>query len=561
MPALKIVQGINTGQCFDLHRQECLIGREAACQIVLRTRTVSRQHARIVRETDGFYVEDMRSVNGTGLNGQRIEGRTRLQDGDHVQIYDTVLKFYEEEPSGDHQPVAGIGDTIVSNKETLDDSSRIQPIRTILVDDDLDSADDTASQKLRAILKIARSLGKSLDLDVILPAILETLFDVFPQTQRGYVMQALGAGDELVLSAIKHRRKTSDTVSPIGSTVARRVMSEGAAFLSGDELSDKRLKEIDCSVLEEEARSIICAPLIGPSRTVMGVIQLETGDPRKPFDAEDLEVLVSVALLAGQAAEFARLHESLLELDWRRREVKLAKDVQLHFLPQQPAEVEGYSFYHQYQAADQVAGDYFDYIRLPDGRIAVAQGDVSGKGISAALLMARLCSDVRFCLLSSDSVGAAVAQLNKEIIRKSTSQSFVTLLLLVLDPNKHEITSVNAGHVPPMVRRHTGEVEESPIEMSQIPLGVKSSVEYVEQTFKLDPHDIVLCYTDGVSERMNPQNELFGVDRIRELLQQTDCDPVHIGRALDAELRRFAQGRLQNDDICIVCFGRDLGGC
>lgn len=567
MPTLEIIRGMNAGQRFEVSGRECVIGREMTCQVVIPSRTVSRQHARILDESDGYYLEDMRSVNGTAVNGRKIERRTRLHESDRIAIFDTVLRFHENdqaaapspkspdrpEKTTEAPPAAGAGES----------STRVLSQQPIIREIDVNAAqgagaDEATAKKLDAVLQIARNLGKSLDVDAMLGQILESLFETFPQAQRGYILQAESPGADLSPKAIKHRNDVSDTISPISNTVAMRVMNEGTAFLSGDVLTDDRLDEIAASIFDEPVRSIMCAPLMGPSKTPMGVIHLETGDPRKPFFTHDLEVLVSVGFMGGQALEFAKMHESLSELELRRREITLAKDVQLRFLPTNPPKVSGYKFYHHYLAADSVAGDYYDYLQLPDGRVAIVQGDVSGKGISAALLVARLCSDVRYCLLASQAPVEAMTMLNTQVVKEVQNNAFVTMVLCILDPSSHQVTLVNAGHPYPMLRRYDSDtVEMFEGEESSMPLGVIYETEFRSRSFELGPGDVFLCYTDGVSEAANPEGKLYDIATIREVVARTNPDPRHIGQALLSDVRRFAAGRLQSDDICVVSFGRD----
>ena len=131
----------------------------------------------------------------------------------------------------------------------------------------------------------------------------------------------------------------------------------------------------------------------------------------------------------------------------------MARDMQLHFLPQRQPSLPNYQFFHFYRAAEEVGGDYFGYIPLPDGRLALALGDVSGKGVPAALLMARLCSDTRACLIDAATPAEGVARLNNEVLEPILGGRFVTFVLCVLDPIRHEVTIVNAGHPSPLLRR------------------------------------------------------------------------------------------------------------
>ena len=302
-----------------------------------------------------------------------------------------------------------------------------------------------AQMKLRAVLEITRNLGQSLAVDVFLKSILDTLFQIFPQAARGYILLAEPDG-RLKPRAVKLDRgdgNESLTLGPISQSVAQRVMTEGKAILSTDAKPGDA--DRDASVLEDPVSSMISAPLMGPSQKPLGLIHIDTSDPIRQFSAEDLDVLASAAAVAGHAVEHARLHETAMKLDRREREMAMAHHVQLHFLPQQPPDLPGYRFFSFYRAAEDVGGDYFGYIPMADGRLAIALADVSGKGVSAALLMARLCAEVRYCLAVTQTPVEAIARLNREFSGPALGDMFITFLMGVLDPRDNTLTLVNAG--------------------------------------------------------------------------------------------------------------------
>ncbi len=556
MPILRIIRGTDAGREFDFSGREVTIGRLPVCQIVLPSRTVSRQHARILCHEDQFEIEDLGSVNGTRVNGQRIRGRAPLQPGDEIKIHDLALQFLLESPEADEAaeehgstPATGPGEELVPGVHS-----------TIVSTVDIASSGSQevqADAKLSAVLEISRALGSSLNLDEILNRILDGLFEIFPQAQKGYIVQIDDLDESMPPRAIKHRGDTSDTISPVSMSVARRVIHEAAAFLSSDGDHDELLEDYNASVFEEEIRSLMCAPLIGPSKLAQGVVQIETGDPQHPFQPEDLQVLASVAMLAGQAVEYANVHNSLVKLEAESRDIELAKGVQQRFLPQIRPNVPGYVFYDYYSPANMVAGDYYDYIKMPDGRLAIAIGDVSGKGVPAALMMARLCSDVRYCLLSTPSPARAMGSLSEQLEVELRDGAFTTLLLLLLDPRHHRVTCVNAGHPPPVVlRAATGSASFLSSEQSGPPLGVDPKIPYDEQRIDLAPNDLLLAFTDGIHEAFDPEKRMYGLKAITDVVERCDGHPVHVGRALISDVRRFAQGRLQSDDMCVVSFGR-----
>ena len=562
MASLTIVNGADVGRSYELGGREMVIGRDPMCEIVVPVRTVSRQHARVGSNAGNFYVEDLGSVNGTYINGKRLEGRVALEHQDRVRISQNVFQFLDG--GGDEQTVFLEAATAGSGKESAkqiqddadanDDGSRLQHIvSTIDAGASNVGANVNPEEKLRAVLDIAHSLGSSLDLDDVLPKILESLFRIFPQTSHGYILQASRHGAPLEAIAIKHRSSDSDTISPVGGPIVSRVMTEGKAFLSSPADAD------DESVLDDAGPiSVMCAPLMGPSKTPLGVIHLDTNDAKSPFDQGDLEMLISVATVAGQSVEYARMHVDLLELDRQKRDLATAQDVQLHFLPQTPPEIEHYKFYDYYRAAATVAGDYYDYILLPDGRLAIAMGDVAGKGVPAALLMARLCSDVRYTLLTHDTASQAVTALNKQLTGHLRPGRFITFVLFVLDPSEHKLSIVNAGHTPPLLRRSSDRaiVKLAAGEKAEIPLGIKDDVTYPQSDLQLEPGDVVLTYTDGINEAASPEGEYYSNNRAQDLFANAPADATHVGQALVAHVRSFAGGLRQSDDMCLVCFGR-----
>ena len=574
MALLRILSGVTPGKSFELSNQETLLGRDMFCDVSLPLRTVSRQHARILKQSDGFFVEDLESVNGTSVNGRRIDRRVLLKNQDQIRIHDVVLLFYAEHEAGsqnasDKKAAAKATTSTVSGhagSETMDQVVEIEldnePVATNIVSE-LDARTRTSRienidspwVKLRAVIELTKNLGSTLSQDEVLPRILDCLFQIFPQTERGYILQNNGSGEQLEPVAIKHRNLDADTISPIGGRIVTRVMTEATAFLSSDADDAEHRKAMAESVLDEGIRSVMCAPLLGLGEKPLGVIHIETNDPQHPYIQRDLDVLVSVGNLAGRAAEAAKMHETILTLDRQKRELAMARDVQLHFLPQQRPAVPGYQFYDFYRAADQVAGDYYDYIELPDGRFGIAMGDVAGKGVSAALLMARLCSEVRYCLLATTSAATAVERLNRQLWSQLVGDRFVTLVLYILDPKNHQLSIVNAGHAPPLHRRldKVGYLAQDEVCM---PLGVDRNTQYLQHDTVLEPGDLVVTYTDGVNESLNTEGQFYGFGRVNDVVARTNPDPVHVGQALVADVQAFSKGRRQNDDVCLLCFAR-----
>lgn len=560
MPLLNMLSGPIAGQTYDLVREQTQVGREKFCDLVIPIRSISRQHARIVRDGDSFYVEDLNSLNGTYVNGQRISRRTRLKDQDRIRLYDVVMQFHDGSTPA---ATMATGATIAMPKPHASDELS-QALRATTIVGAIDARPETrldvgAQAKLRAVLEITRNLGKSLAVDEFLRNIVDSLFEIFPQADRGYIMLAEEGTGKLVPRAVKRgRAESSDslTLGPISQSIAQRVMSEGKAILSTDTaLADA---EREASVLEGPVSSMISAPLMGPSHKPLGIIHIDTRDTERQFSEEDLDVLISVATVAGHAVEHARIHEASVKLERRKRELAMAQQVQLHFLPQQGPGVSGYRFYSFYRAAEDVGGDYFGYVPLADGRLAIALGDVSGKGVSAALLMARLCAEVRLCLVTAKSPIEALCRLNREFAGPTLGDMFITFLLAVLDPREHTLTLINAGHIPPLLRRGTtGAVQQLGVLEAGPPLGYDADQDYGACSVALEPDDMVVMYTDGISEASDPHGKFYGIKGVYNLVARGAPNVESLGRRLMLDVERFTDNTPQSDDICLLCFARE----
>lgn len=570
MPELRIVEGPHAGDVYPLDREKAVLGRDPECDIVFYSGSVSRQHAQIERIDDDFFIEDLQSRNGTYVNNQRIRQRHRLSDQDRITLCDVVLVFHDE-----RKPSSPNHGTAIGGKTVMGLGAASQPsTQAVMVDDEPDTGSSTVMQrlnvaggssslrleqnseaKLKALLEISRSLGRALALDDVLPKVLDGLLAIFPHSDRGVIVLRDGPSGKLVPRALKHRRpELVDTVR-ISRTIVQGVMAGREAILSADAASDRRFAASE-SIVDFQIRSVMCAPLVNSEGDVSGVIQIDTADPRNRFTRDDLEVLASVACQAAIAVENAELHEMALRDQRRSRELEVAHDVMRRFLPKSPPQIEGYEFFDFYEPALELGGDYYDYIALPGGRLAIVVADVSGKGVPASLLMARLSADVRNCLASEPTPAAAVAQLNRAFIAAGGEDRFVTLLLAVLDPRKHELTLVDAGHPPAYLCQHGTAIEAIGEADTCLPLGVTDNAEYRQASYKLEPGDWLAMYTDGFSEATNQQNELYGLQRLQEQMGNAADGVAAQGRSILRGVKEFVGDRAQSDDMCLVCLGR-----
>jgi serine phosphatase RsbU (regulator of sigma subunit) len=404
-------------------------------------------------------------------------------------------------------------------------------------------------------MEISQNLARTLKAEEVLPKILESLFKIFPQADRGFIVLKDQPAGTLQIKSQRVRRDDLIDSTRISRTILHEAMNKGCALLSADAASDERFKSSD-SVAAMTIRSVMCAPLMGQTGEALGAIQIDTVNHAQPFAADDLEVLGSVASQAALALENAQLHTAALKQRDYERDLEFATQIQLGFLPNERPHAEGYDFYDFYEAAQRVGGDFFDYIPLPDGRVAITIGDVAGKGLPAALLMARIYADTRYQLLAQATPAEAMTNLNAGVTSSGLGHRFITLGITVLDPRTHTLTIVNAGHLPPLLRKKIGTVHPAGTQASGLPLGIQHDTVYSQAQVQIEPGDTIVMATDGVTESMNPNHEIYGTARLMALLKKGAPQAEVLGEAIVTAIESFAAGHPQRDDVCLICFHR-----
>lgn len=558
MAILELVKGFAPGTRYELANHRTVLGRSADCEIPLDAPAVSRRHAAIVLEHGNYFVEDLKSRNGTLLNGSRVSDRARLGEGDRIVVCDQEFRFYTGHGTNLLDPLRNLEES--SFVDLVDDGTLATPAHVVAT---FDVSGGSASWgmsakpevKLAALMEISNGLAQAISVDDILPKLLDSLFKIFVQADRGFVVMKTKADGPPVVVADKARRTTDESRMRISRTIVEEAMKARKAILSADAASDERFGMAQ-SIADFSIRSMICAPMIGTDGEPIGVIQIDTLNQRARFNDQDLEVLASVASQAAIAIDNAKMHEQVMAQRALQRDLELARRMQRSLLPSSPPQVPGYFFFDYYQAARQVGGDYYDYVQLPGGRVAVIVGDVAGKGVPAALLMARLSADVRFSLASEADPAKAIQQINEGFARQDWADKFVTMLAAVLNPATSELTIVNAGHMAPILRNCDGSVIDLGEDAAGLPLGVAQGYEYESYTHRIVSGDVLTIFTDGFSEAMNNQRELYGIERLKQQLNDPAVNVRDFGQHILDDVSKFVDGFDQSDDMCLVCFGR-----
>lgn len=558
MATLILLQG-GEATPYPLVEPEITLGRHPDCTIQLKSNMVSRRHARVTRKDSSYFIEDMGSGNGTFLNGNRLEEPTALKDGDRVKFGPLLFRF--ETSYSKRKPEMDIGRGETVQAFSLDIAQGDNDIATIMGAVDFDGAGITTldvkpQAKLDAVLEINRSLAGTVDLEVLLPKILDTLFKIFPHADRGCILMTEEDSSEMVPRAIKHSKDSNDESVKLSQTILKKVLDERTGILSADASSDLRFQGSE-SISNLTIRSMMCVPLLGLDEEPLGVINIDTQNPITQFKTEDLDLLMAVASQAAQCYDTARLATSFAEKQKQDSEMNIAREVQRALLPTTFPPHPSYEFFASYEAAQAVGGDYYDVIFLEDDKVCLAFGDVAGKGVPASLVMSRLASVVRSTMELTGDIQKAFKHINNHMSVKAVEGRFVTFVLTILDLKTNEMILVNGGHMSPMIRKIDGTIEEFDEETIGLPVGVLADYPFETVSKKLDPGDIVVIYTDGVSEAMNPADELYGPQRLTKLVAENNSSAAELGKTILDDVRRHAAGRPQNDDITLMAFGRN----
>jgi len=569
MPKIVILDGPQAGQEFPLEG-DAVIGRLQSTEVFLPQESVSRNHAKITKTRNGYKIEDLGSTNGTFVNGTIVTEKL-LADGDKIKIGNFLLEFVE---TAQHVPSRGRAAqrTIVefSAPSTPDTATGTGSILA-----NLDASDHQLlsaiprgrraealvefNRRLTIMYNINQIIASSLDIDVILEKILDELFRAFPNCERGFIMLKAPDSDELTARVTRVRGHVTDRERiTVSSTIIAEVMSKQQSILSTDALSDARFRA-GVSVADMHIRSFMCSPLV-TQEEILGILYLDTTSLADQFSKDDLALLTGIGTQAALLIANARMHERLLTQQRIENDLAVANEVQISFLPPSAPSRPGYSFSAHYTAAYAVGGDFYDFIELGRDRVAVTVGDVSGKGIAAALLMAKVTSDLRFRSTVAEGPGEILNGVNQAFCARRLEARFITLVYTLINVKEHSVILANAGHIPAIVRRDCGELLEVGEEEAGLPIGVEESVVYEQTTYHLEPGDCVVLCTDGIIEAMNTAGNFYGMDRLAEAVKRAPQDADKLVDFVLNDVHRFVGGATQSDDLTLVAFRRDKSG-
>lgn len=539
---------------FDIPLGRTLIGRLPRCQLVLGAggSCVSREHAEIVRMADRLLIKDLKSRNKTYVNGRNIDGlgEVELKLGDTVEICEYVGLVTDI-----RRPFDDSGICRVDSPEESDESSANFTYAPFPPQDTPHARTSISDTRLAALISIGKSIGDALHTERVLETAAASVLEIFPYADRCVIgFRSAENTFEAKWWTVREGNKASEI--RISQRIFRHVLQTADSVLFDDAVSHFSSAVGDTggdSVLAGSLRSVMCAPLTSPDGYVFGMIQSDAKTAHR-FGQEDLDIFATVAIQISLALNFSRLHLQTIEDAVIRNDIEQANSVQRQFLPSAAPVINNYEFADYYSAARHVGGDYFDYIPLDDGRIAIVLGDVVGKGVPAALTMVKLATEMRTAFEIVDSAAAAMTRLNRRL-----HDSFVTGVIMLLDPNNHRLSIANAGHDSPLIKSANGKIHRFGEAIAGFPISVVQDWEYEESQHELQPGDTLIVFSDGFIDAENlAQTDRFGINRIEKLVQQHSGSADSYKQAIIDDIDSFTSGAPQFDDMCLVCFQRKL---
>lgn len=411
-------------------------------------------------------------------------------------------------------------------------------------------------KRLSTLIEVNGLISSSLNLDVILENVMAISKQVMNAAASSLMLIDEKTGElvyEVALGDVGEKLKQEFRLKP-GQGIAGTVAREGKPLLLEDAYTHPKFFRGHDEATGFRTKSMITVPLKVGER-ITGVAQVINRLDGKSFDADDLELFIALCSLAAIAIENAKMHTSLMERQRLVKDMEFARTVQESFLPQKPPSVPRYAFSAHYTPAQEVGGDFYDFIPLDRGRIGIVIGDVSGKGVPAALYMAKLGSDLRTLVHTEREPAAALAKLNDLLAARSRRGMFATLLYAELAVASGELIISSAGHLPPVLKKADGSVTKLAAAGGS-PLGMLPGMRFGQDAVTLGPGDTVILYTDGVIEAMNAKEELYGYERFEAVIRKTGPEPELQKSAIIEGVIKFTALAPQHDDLTLVCFGR-----
>ncbi len=562
---------------WEITKGEYDLGRGKDCEFTVSNKTISRRHAHL--ESDGsdtyIHVEDLGSHNGVSINGRRINGREKVQLGDEFMFGEVECKLI-----GDNTTIGFTTKTRnVASTGTATLLAAMDPEKSVVlsINEALAPLPKRAAdlpELLPTLFELAKTLSSPEPQESMLETSLELITRVIPSERAAVLLRAKTpdpseSGDqatqntdagktsnEVYTAALRVTSGKAPGAFHISKRIVESIFSDKNAVLIGNVMNDPRFAQQE-SLISSNIVSAMAAPLFDEGKA-LGILYVDTTNPLHSYSNEHLRLLATFGnIIAARMLNTALLQErqqkEAMELEMQR-----AETIQRNLLDIQLPEFPHCDFHPFLLPSRQVGGDLYDVSRLPDGRLFFMVADVSGKGMGAALLMTSILTSFRILMADEDfKLLDAVTRVSKQLHATSDPIDFATLFAGTISPDGKTITYVNAGHNPPYLLRASGALEELPASGTMI--GAFDFSTWEEATIEFHQEDVLIIFTDGVTEAENAAEEQYEEERlIADLKTCASGSPKHITETLLERLRIFVSEAPQSDDITTLVLKNNL---
>ena len=541
-PYLRWFTSEDQEQIFVLSVDETLLGRKSDADVILTDPYVSRHHARIVKGQDGYNLVDLQSTHGSFINGHRVTEQV-LQSGDRVSLgqgrSQVEITFFVGNPQESHD------DT------TIDEGASILELTQHLPAAYTGQSD---LEKMSILLDFQYNFGQSFSANSTFEQILLSALKI-SGAERGFILMGEAEGFEYVVGMDGDGRIMEESeFMQASQTVVRQVAATGEdVFMTKGIAGDLAQQD---SIVAMNLRALACLPLkwISPDSEEMevrGILYLDSTKTMHALSGLDEKILNKLALEAGNVFEKLNMLEALEERKVFEKEMALAQETQRTLLPATLPKIESYELRAFSKPTHHVGGDFYDFYDVGTNQLIGVLADVSGKGVSAALLSSLLQGALDLQLRAGVDTAEALARANLFICERTQSNRFVTLFLFSLDENGtgHYLS---AGHNPDyLYRTEDGTIEE--LRSENLVLGAFDFADYSSSPIQLNRGDLLVVYSDGLTEAENMKGDMFEERRLVKLIQENAGKGAEALRTsiLDA-IENFTQNSAQNDDITFL---------
>lgn len=569
------------GTQFDhvVESDSLVIGRSSTSDLVLPDRFLSRRHTEISRDHQsagaGWQVADLGSHNGTLLNGRRLEAPAPLQPGDVLVLSSTTIRVHSMNgrlaPDASNGPSSDSGvrkvlrdATVMLSKDLLDEASRSSDHGSLR----------QIADRLHLLNEIHDALGRSVSLEELFELILDRVFAALRPEQAWILVKdeivSSGTSGDNGLRAVAVRSIDGGKPEPPESrNLADEVMGKRMAALVVDAETDERFAAAQ-SLLVSGIKSLLAVPLLagepvsdskigsGSGGGALGMIVLSSRAHVKLFAEDDMELLVSLASVAALRIRNVALAEEAAERRRLEKELALARRIQERLLPDALPELDGWQLHAHNVPSRGVSGDYYTLVlREIDGepRLSVMIADVSGKGMAASLLTASLEALCAGPIEEGTPPEVICEQVSRRLFVRTPPEKYATALVADVDPVRGVVRFCNAGHNPGLLVRRSGDVER--LGTSGPPIGLMPGLAFSGFETTMKTGDLLVLYTDGITEAENPDEEEFGIERLEAVCREHRTqEPGRFGDSVGRCLDEFAQGVPFADDRTLVVLKR-----